>query len=62
MADYHANTLLPQAVDHAAMRYGAFVQLWATRHGRGRVLAFTDSTIWSNFSAFEPGNIELFSA
>lgn len=60
MADYHANNYYPQAVDHAAMRSGAFVQLWSARHGRGRVLAFTDSTIFSNFSAFEPGKIELF--
>jgi hypothetical protein len=59
MADYHANNYYPQAVDHAAMRYGAFVQLWSTRQGRGRVLAFTDSTIFSNFSTFEPGKIEL---
>ena len=41
------------------MRYGAFNQLWATRHGSGRVLAWTDSTIFSNFSAFEPGKTEL---
>jgi hypothetical protein len=59
MADYHANNYYPQAVDHAAMRYGAFVQLWGVRHGKGRVLAFTDSTIFSNFSAFEPGKPEL---
>ena len=60
MADYHANNYYPQAVDHAAMRSGAFVQLWSARHGHGRVLAFTDSTIFSNFSAFEPGKSELF--
>jgi hypothetical protein len=60
MADYHANNYYPQAVDHAAMRSGAFVQLWAARHDRGRVLAFTDSTIFSNFSEFEPGKAELF--
>src|SRR5687767_741357 len=59
MADYHANNYYPQAVDHAAMKYGAFVQIWGQRHGRGRVLAFTDSTIFSNFSAFEPGKPEL---
>jgi len=59
MADYHANNYYAQAVDHAAMRSGAFVQLWATRQGGGRLLAFTDSTIFSNFSAFEPGKAEL---
>jgi len=41
------------------MRYGAFVQLWAARAGRGRVVAFTDSTIFSNFCVFEPGKSEL---
>jgi len=58
-ADYHALNLYPQVEDRPDMRYGAFVQLWATRHGAGRVLAFTDSTIFSNFSTFEPGKTEL---
>lgn len=58
-ADYHVSNFYPQAVDRADMRYGAFVQLWAARLGRGRVLAFTDSTIFSNFCTFEPGKAEL---
>jgi hypothetical protein len=58
-ADYHVSNFYPQAVDRADMRYGAFVQLWAVRHGRGRVLAFSDSTIFSNFCTFEPGKAEL---
>jgi len=58
-ADYHASNFYPQPEDRPDMRYGAFVQLWAARHGRGRVAAFTDSTIFSNFSAFEPGASEL---
>ncbi|MDW8308693.1 MAG: hypothetical protein RMK20_04890 [Verrucomicrobiales bacterium] len=59
MADYHASNFYPPAQDRADMRYGAFVQLWAARHGKGRVLAFTDSTIFSNFCTFEPGKLEL---
>jgi len=59
MADYHVDNFYPPATDTAAMRYGAFVQLWSLRHGRGRVLAFSDSTIFSNFSTFEPGKAEL---
>ena len=59
MADYHASNFYPQVEDRADSRWGAFVQAWAVRSGKGRVLAFTDSTIWSNFSAFEPGKIEL---
>lgn len=57
--DYNADNFFPQAEYRPSMRYGAFVQLWATRHGKGRVMAFTDSTIFSNFSTFEPGKAEL---
>lgn len=42
------------------MRAGSFIQLWATRYGSGRVAAFTDSTIFSNFCIFQPGKTELF--
>jgi hypothetical protein len=58
-ADYHPSNFYPQAEDRADMRYGAFVQLWTARHGKGRVVAFSDSTIFSNFSTFEPGKAEL---
>jgi len=59
MADYHASNFYPQVEDRAEMRYGAFVQLWTTHYGAGRVAAFTDSTIFSNFATFEPGKAEL---
>jgi hypothetical protein len=58
-ADYHASNFYPAAFDRPDMRYGACTQLWATRYGRGRVVAFSDSTQFSNFSAFEPGKPEL---
>jgi hypothetical protein len=58
-ADYHASNFYPQVEDRAEARYGAFVQLWTTRRGAGRVAAFADSTIFSNFSTFEPGKAEL---
>ncbi len=58
-ADYHASNFYPQVQDLAEMRYGAFIQLWAKRYRAGRVAAFTDSTIFSNFAAFEPGKAEL---
>ncbi len=57
--DYNSDNFFPNAHYRADMRFGAFVQLWATRHGTGRVMAFTDSTIFSNFSTFEPGKPEL---
>ena len=59
LADYHASNYYPQVEDKAEMRYGAFVQLWTSRRGSGRVVAFTDSTIFSNFATFEPGKAEL---
>ncbi len=59
LADYHASNFYPQVEDRAEMRYGAFVQLWALHRGAGRVVAFTDSTIFSNFATFEPGKAEL---
>ena len=58
-ANYHVSNYYPQPEDSAEMRYGAFVQLWASHFGQGRVAAFTDSTIFANFSAFEPGKMEL---
>ncbi|HNY80083.1 MAG: hypothetical protein RBS72_19480 [Sedimentisphaerales bacterium] len=58
-ADYHASNYYPQVEDRADARYGAFLQLWTADHGSGRVAAFGDSTIFSNFSTFEPGKAEL---
>jgi hypothetical protein len=58
-ADYHASNFYPQVEDRADARYGAFIQLWTLRRGAGRVAAFGDSTIFSNFSTFEPGKAEL---
>lgn len=58
--DYHVDNYHPPAAYQPVMRYGAFIQLWAARPGAGRVLAFTDSTIFSNFCTFQPGKAELF--
>ncbi|MFO7899699.1 MAG: hypothetical protein R6V58_11650 [Planctomycetota bacterium] len=58
-AFYRASNYYPQVKDRPDSRYGAFIELWAVRHGPGRVLAFGDSTIFSNFSTFEPGKAEL---
>jgi hypothetical protein len=57
--DYHTENYFPQAEYRPDMRYGAFIQLWSTRFGRGRVLAIADSTLFSNFCTFEPGKSEL---
>jgi hypothetical protein len=39
--------------------YGVFLQAAAMDFGKGRVFAFTDSTVFSNFSLFEEGRWEL---
>ncbi|MCB9870769.1 MAG: hypothetical protein H6837_13005 [Planctomycetes bacterium] len=59
-ADYFSPNFYPQPHETTSALYGAFVQLWSTRYGAGRVLAFTDSTIFANFSVCEPGKRELF--
>ncbi len=56
---YEHSNYHPPAEYRPQMRVGPFVQLWAARFGKGRVLAFTDSTIFSNFCIFQPGKAEL---
>ena len=57
---YHESNYHPQAEYQPNMQYGAWCQMWATTHGRGRVVAFADSTLFSNFCVFQPGKKELF--
>ncbi len=57
--DYHALNYYPQVEDRADARSGNWIQTWATRQDRGRVVAYTDSTQFSNFSTFEPGKAEV---
>lgn len=57
--EYHIENYHPFPQHRPEMRYGTFIQLWSTRHGKGRVLAFGDSTIFSNFCTFQPGKAEL---
>ncbi len=57
--EYHHENYHPIAQYCADMRYGAFVQIWAAWHGQGRAIAYTDSTIFSNFAAFQPGHAEI---
>ncbi len=57
--DYYATNYYPQVEDRADARFGAWIQTWATRHGAGRIVAYTDSTQFSNFSTFEPGKPEV---
>ncbi len=57
-AHYYASNFMPPPEDRADSRYGAWVVLWSTKYGKGRVVAHADSTQWSNFSAFEAGKPE----
>ena len=56
---YHEMNYHPQAEYRPHMHFGAWCQAWATRYGQGRVLAFADSTLFSNFCVFQPGKAEL---
>lgn len=56
---YHESNYHPQAEYRPNMHFGAWCQLWSCRFGQGRVLAFADSTLFSNFCVFQPGKAEL---
>ncbi len=56
---YHTENFFPVPQHTPTIRYGAFIELWGTTYGEGRVLAFGDSTIFSNFCTFQPGKAEL---
>jgi hypothetical protein len=57
--EYHHDNYHPIPQHCADMRYGAFVQVWAAWYGQGRAMAYTDSTIFSNFATFQPGHAEI---
>jgi hypothetical protein len=57
-SDYNVGNYFPVPRHRTDMQYGAFIEAWATTSG-GRVMAFGDSTIWSNFTTFEPGKTEM---
>ncbi len=56
---YHESNYHPQAEYRSDMQYGSWCQMWTSTFGRGRVLAFADSTLFSNFCVFQPGKAEL---
>ena len=57
--DYSKPGFFPEKEKVKNYRFGLFLQATAVRHGQGRVLAFTDSTCFSNFYMFIPGKPEL---
>lgn len=57
--DYSTNAFFGDLVCGGDERFGAFIQGAATKYGKGRVAAFTDSTVFSNFTMFMPGKPTL---
>lgn len=58
-ADYTQRNFFPERTGHTGYRYGMFLLAMSTRCGKGRIVSFTDSTLWSNFFVFVPGKPEL---
>jgi hypothetical protein len=58
--DYSTSNFLPvEDAPFREPRFGAFLQAVAIPFGEGRVIGFTDSTVFSSFSLFMPGYREL---
>ena len=54
--DYSQKNFFPRnAAQEETLEFGLFLQAAGTRLGKGRILGFTDSTVWSNFYMFMPG-------
>ena len=58
--DYSQKNFFPKnAAREETIEFGLFLQAAGTKYGKGRILGFTDSTVWSNFYMFIPGKPEL---
>lgn len=57
--DYSTPSFFSNKTDGPDVGFGLFPQLGAMKFHRGRVIAFTDSTVFSNFWMFVPGKPEL---
>jgi len=57
--EYAAGNFYPQVVLRTDMTYGPLIQLITGTKGKGRVIGFTDSTTFSNFSSQLPGKPEM---
>jgi hypothetical protein len=52
---YSTENFFRESRNSADMEFGLLLQVAAVKHGKGRVLAFTDSTCFSNFCIFMDG-------
>ena len=57
--DYSQKNFFSKLHYSTNMNFGLFLQSAGLKYGKGRVLAFTDSTVFSNFWLFMPGKPEL---
>ena len=57
--DYDFSNYMAYAMHVPETRFGAFIQAWSTHGGRGRVVAWGDSTIFSNFCLYQPGKAQV---
>lgn len=57
-AIYSVNNFYPPPHDDPKMRFGDYCVSTASRYGSGRVVAWADSTVFSNFEIFYPGKYE----
>ena len=58
-SDYHMANYMYYAQHVPEMRFGGFIQAWSTHAGRGRVIAWGDSTIFSSFCLYQPGKAQV---
>jgi hypothetical protein len=58
-ANYRNEGFFPDQTHYEDREFGLFLQMAGNYYGRGRVLCFSDSTVWSNFSMFLLGKPEL---
>jgi hypothetical protein len=57
-AIYSVNNFYPPPHNDPKMKMGTFCVSASSRYGRGRVVAWADSTVFSNFEIFYPGKYE----
>ena len=58
--DYSKRVFFPDKEKEQDYPFGLFLQAASVQHGSGRVVAFTDSTVFSNFTMFLGGKPEFF--
>ena len=58
-ADYSQKNFFPSDSQAANQEFGLFLHAASAQYGKGKVVAFTDSTIFSNFWMYMPGKPEM---